>query len=52
MTTLLHLAWRSLRNRRGTVILAMLTIAVSVLLLLAVDKLRGEYQAARARLKL
>lgn len=39
---LLQLAWRSLLNRRGTVILAILTIAVSVLLLLAVDKLRGD----------
>lgn len=39
---LLKLAWRSLLNRRGTVLLAVLTIAVSVLLLLSVDKLRGD----------
>jgi putative ABC transport system permease protein len=39
---LLQLAWRSLLNRRSTVILAILTIAVSVLLLLGVDKLRGD----------
>lgn len=37
-----HLAWRSLLNRRTTVLLAILTIAVSVLLLLGVDKLRGD----------
>lgn len=39
---LLRLAWRSLRNRGLSVALAALTIAVSVCLLLAVDKLRTD----------
>lgn len=39
MSVLLGLAGRSLANRKSTVLLAVCTIAVSVLLLLAVDKL-------------
>jgi putative ABC transport system permease protein len=37
----LPLAWRSLANRRGTVLLTVCGIAVSVALLLGVQKLRG-----------
>ena len=37
---LLGLAWKSLRNRRGTALLTVLTIAVSVALLLGVEKVR------------
>ena len=41
MSGTLTLAWRSLRNRRGTVLLTIGAIAVSVALLLGVQKLRG-----------
>ncbi len=37
---LLRLAWKSLLNRRGTALLTILTIAVSVALLLGVEKVR------------
>jgi hypothetical protein len=37
---LLRLAWKSLLNRRGTALLTMLTVAVSVALLLGVEKTR------------
>jgi putative ABC transport system permease protein len=37
----LPLAWRSLTNRRGTVLLTVCSIAVSVALLLGVQKVRG-----------
>ena len=37
---LLHLAWKSLLNRRGTALLTILTIAVSVALMLGVEKVR------------
>lgn len=40
--TLLHLAWRSLLNRRTTVLLTVFTIAVSIALLVMVENLRGE----------
>jgi putative ABC transport system permease protein len=41
MSGTLTLAWRSLRNRRGTVLLTIGAIAVSVALLLGVQKLRS-----------
>jgi putative ABC transport system permease protein len=41
MSGTLSLAWRSLANRRGTAALTVLAIAVSVALLLGVQKLRG-----------
>ena len=37
---LLRLAWKSLLNRRGTALLTMVTIAVSVALMLGVEKVR------------
>jgi len=37
---LLRLAWKSLLNRRSTALLTMLTVAVSVALLLGVEKTR------------
>ncbi len=40
--TLLHLAWRSLLNRRTTVLLTVFTIAVSIALLVMVEQLRDE----------
>ena len=39
---LLPLAWRSLLNRRFSVILTVITIAISIALLVAVDRLRNE----------
>jgi putative ABC transport system permease protein len=41
MKTLLQLTWRSLWNRRGTALLTILAIAVSVALLLGVQKMRS-----------
>lgn len=49
MTTLLHLAWRSLRNRRFTVLLTIATIAISVSLLIGVERLRTETRASFLR---
>ena len=40
--SLLHLAWASLANRRVTALLAVLAIAMSVALLLGVDKVRRD----------
>ncbi len=40
--TLLRLAWRSLLNRRATVMLTILTIALSIALLVMVEQLRQE----------
>lgn len=40
--SLLHLAWASLANRRSTALLAVLAIAMSVALLLSVDKIRRD----------
>lgn len=37
---LLRLAWKSLLNRRGTALLTVLTIAISVILMLGVEKVR------------
>lgn len=42
MTALLRLAWRSLANRRFTALLTIATIAISVMLLLGVERLRQE----------
>lgn len=46
---LLQLAWASLRNRRATALLTIFTIAVSVALLLGVERLRTEAKASFAR---
>lgn len=40
MTALVFLAWRSLLNRRGSVLLTLLAVALSVALFLGVDKAR------------
>jgi putative ABC transport system permease protein len=42
MNTVLTLAFKSLRNRRGTALLTVLSIACAVLLLLGVERLRHE----------
>ena len=46
MNTVLMLAFRSLYNRRTTAIMTMISIAVSVALLLGVEKLRTEAKAS------
>lgn len=45
---MLGLAWRSLRNRRGTVLLTVFTIAISTALLVGVERLRGEARSSFA----
>jgi len=45
---LLNLAWRSLLNRKTTVLLTLLSIAVSVMLLLGVEKVRSEARTSFA----
>ncbi len=45
---LLRLAWKSLLNRRGTALLTLLTIAVSVALMLGVEKVRLHARASFA----
>lgn len=45
---ILSLAWKSLRNRRFTAALTVLSIALAVLLLLAVERLRTESRASFA----
>ena len=42
MSTILTLALKSLRNRRGTALLTVLSIACAVVLLLGVERLRHE----------
>ena len=46
MTPILHLTWRSVRNRRFTVTLTVLSIALSVALLLGVERLRSDARDA------
>ncbi|KAA0876339.1 ABC transporter permease [Nitrincola tapanii] len=41
-----QLAWRSLLNRRSSALLTLITIAISVMLLLSVDKLREDTRAS------
>jgi len=42
MTTTLTLAWKSVRNRKVTAILTILTVAISVILLLGVERIRTQ----------
>ncbi|GAM76818.1 ABC-type antimicrobial peptide transport system [Vibrio ishigakensis] len=37
-----HLAWKSLANRKTTAILTILTVAISVILLLGVERIRTQ----------
>ena len=48
MTPILHLTRHSLRNRRLTVALTLISIALSVALLLGVERLRGDARASFA----
>ncbi|MPW36995.1 ABC transporter permease [Vibrio sp. B1Z05] len=42
MNTTAHLAWKSLSNRKTTAFLTILTVAISVILLLGVERIRTE----------
>ena len=46
---MLGIAWRSLKNRWGTVLLATLAVAMSVTLILTVEKIRREARASFAQ---
>lgn len=46
MTPLWHLTWRSMRNRKLTVALTLLSIALSVMLLLGVERVRSQARAS------
>lgn len=47
--SLLHLAWRSLRNRAFSTVLTVLTIALAVFLLLGVERVRTQARASFMR---
>ena len=49
MSGLWALAWASLRNRRATVLLTVVTLALSVLLLLGIERVRAEARDAFLR---
>lgn len=49
MRALLRLAWQSLANRRFTAVLTVATIAISVMLLLGVERLRQEARSSFLR---
>ncbi len=49
MSALFGLAWRSLRNRRFTALLSLATIAVSVMLLLGVERVRAQARTSFLR---
>ncbi len=42
MSATVTLAWKSLRNRKATAFLTVLTVAISVILLLGVEKIRTQ----------
>lgn len=48
MIGIAQLAWKSLRNRRTTVILTVLTIAISVMLLMGVERIRTQAKTSFA----
>lgn len=48
MTPTLTLAWKSVRNRRVTAILTILTVAISVILLLGVERIRTQAKSSFA----
>ena len=48
MTPTLTLAWKSVRNRKVTAILSILTVAISVILLLGVERIRTEAKSSFA----
>ena len=50
MSGLLGLAWASLRNRKATVLLTVLTLGLSVMLLLGIERVRQEVNERRLKL--
>jgi len=48
MKTIVNLAWKSVLNRKSTAFLTLLTVAISVILLLGVEKIRTEAKASFA----
>ncbi|EEX93407.1 antimicrobial peptide ABC transporter permease [Vibrio orientalis CIP 102891 = ATCC 33934] len=48
MTATLSLAWKSVRNRKVTAILTILTVAISVILLLGVERIRTQAKSSFA----
>jgi len=48
MSAILHLAWKSLTNRKMTAILTILTVAISVVLLMGVERIRTQAKASFA----
>lgn len=48
MTAIIRLAWQSLLNRKATAVLTILTVAISVCLLLGVEKIRTQAKASFA----
>ena len=48
MKTLLNLAWKSVRNRKATAILTILTVAISVILLMGVERIRTQAKSSFA----
>ena len=48
MTATLNLAWKSLKNRRMTAILTIMTVAISVILLMGVERIRTQAKTSFA----
>ncbi|MDB1122294.1 ABC transporter permease [Vibrio algarum] len=48
MKTTAHLAWKSLTNRKATAILTILTVAISVILLMGVERIRTQAKSSFA----
>ncbi|SON51607.1 ABC transporter permease [Vibrio tapetis] len=48
MKAIIHLAWKSLTNRKMTAILTIMTVAISVVLLMGVERIRTQAKASFA----
>lgn len=48
MLAVTHLAWQSLKNRKATALLTVLTVAISVILLLGVERIRTQAKSSFA----
>ncbi|OIQ24696.1 ABC transporter permease [uncultured Vibrio sp.] len=48
MTAITSLAWKSVRNRKATAILTILTVAISVILLMGVERIRTQAKSSFA----
>lgn len=46
MSAVVKLAWKSLMNRKATAILTIMTVAISVVLLLGVERIRTQARIA------